>query len=70
MAMANAQVEGNRYIIVGVEDNENTARTVHEVDEKDFSGKPPYQAFLRFWYSVKAILTEYQNLRHADWFHS
>jgi len=46
MAMANAQVEGNRYIIVGVEDNENTARTVREVDEEDFSGQPPYQALV------------------------
>jgi len=61
MAMANAQVEGNRYIIVGVEDNENTARTVHEVDEKDFSGKPPYQALVAEFVEPP-IRIEYQPL--------
>jgi hypothetical protein len=43
IAIANVEVEGSRYIIVGVEHDGSTARKVHGVDEKDFSGKPPYQ---------------------------
>jgi hypothetical protein len=61
LAMANAQVEGNRYIIVGVDDNGTTARTAHEVDEKDFSGKPPYQELVAEFIEPP-IRIEYQPL--------
>ena len=46
IAMANARVDGNRYIIVGVEPDGSMARTVHEIDEHDFSGRPSYQALV------------------------
>ncbi len=61
IAVANAQVEGNRYIIVGVEHDGNAAATGHDVDEKDFSGKPPYQALVAEFIEPP-IRIEYQPL--------
>src|SRR5210317_2206872 len=44
LALANASVEGNRYIVVGVDvDNKGRKRT-HTVLNEDFSGKPSYQS--------------------------
>lgn len=44
LAMANAPVEGPRYIVVGVDFDSRRQRSVHAVDAEDFSGKPSYQA--------------------------
>ena len=44
LALANATVEGNRYIVVGIEfDNKGRKRAL-PIDQEDFSGKPSYQA--------------------------
>jgi len=44
LAIANATVEGNRYIVVGIEfDNKGRKRAL-PIDPEDFSGKPSYQA--------------------------
>ena len=61
IAVANARVDGSRFIIVGVEHDGNAARTVHAVDEKDFSGKPPYQALVAEFVEPP-IRIEYQPL--------
>lgn len=61
IAVANAQVDGSRYIIVGVEHDGHAAKTVHDVDEKDFSGKPPYQALVAEFIEPP-IRIEYQPL--------
>ncbi len=61
IAVANAQVEGNRYIIVGVEHDGNAAATGHDVDEKDFSGKPPHHALVAEFVEPP-IRIEYQPL--------
>ncbi len=44
LAMANAPVEGPRYIVVGVDFNSQRQKKVHAVDAEDFSGKPSYQS--------------------------
>lgn len=44
LALANADVEQNRYIIIGAEVDQNGQRTLHTIDKSDFSGKPPYPA--------------------------
>lgn len=44
ISMANAQVEGRRYIITGVEFDEKGRKRVLGVERNDFSGKPAYQA--------------------------
>lgn len=44
LAMANASVEGPRYIVVGAEIDASGRRHLFAVDRKDFSGKPAYQA--------------------------
>ena len=44
LAMANAPVEGPRYIIVGIELDSRGRKQVHEVDRDDFTGDPSYQA--------------------------
>ncbi len=44
LAMANASVEGTRYIIVGADFDKSGRRTVKKVDSADFTGKPAYQA--------------------------
>jgi len=61
IAVANAEAEGHRYIIVGVEHDRNTARTIHDVDEHDFSGKPPYQELVAEFVEPP-IRIEYQPL--------
>jgi len=44
LAIANASVEGNRHIVVGVDfDNKGRKRAL-PIDPEDFSGKPSYQA--------------------------
>ena len=44
LAMANAGVEGTRYIIVGAEFDKRGRKQIHEIDREDFAGKPSYQA--------------------------
>jgi hypothetical protein len=44
LALANAEAEGARYIIVGADFDSKGRKTVHTIDAEDFSGKPSYQA--------------------------
>ena len=44
VAMANASVEGRRYIITGVKFDAKGRKRVYGVERDDFSGKPAYQA--------------------------
>jgi hypothetical protein len=42
--MANASVEGQRYIVVGVDIDGNGRKQIHGIDRDDFTGDPSYQA--------------------------
>lgn len=44
LALANASVEGNRYIVVGVDIDSKGRKRTHAIDPADFSGKPSYQS--------------------------
>ena len=44
LAMANAAVEGSRYIVTGAEFDERGRKRLLGVDREDFSGKPAYQS--------------------------
>jgi len=44
LAIANAAVDGARYIIVGATFDKRGQKQMREVDRDDFSGKPSYQA--------------------------
>jgi hypothetical protein len=44
LAMANASVNGPRYIVVGAEFDSQARRHFHTIGAEDFSGKPSYQA--------------------------
>ncbi|MDX1509045.1 MAG: ATP-binding protein [Woeseiaceae bacterium] len=44
IAMANASVEGSRYIIIGAEFDSRGRKHMHDIARDDFSGKPSYQA--------------------------
>lgn len=44
LAMANASIVGPRYIVIGTEVDNNNRRRVFPVSDKDFSGKPAYEA--------------------------
>ena len=44
LAIANASVEGSRYIVVGVDFDDKGRKLARSIDSADFSGKPPYQA--------------------------
>jgi len=44
IALANAPVEGQRYIIVGAEIDAKGRKLLREVDREDFAGNPSYQA--------------------------
>ncbi len=44
LAIANASVDGARYIIVGATFDKNGRKHMREIDPDDFSGKPSYQA--------------------------
>lgn len=46
LAMANASVEGNRYIVTGITFNRQNQRQVHSIDRNDFSGRPSYQSLV------------------------
>lgn len=43
LSIANASVEGHRYIVVGVAIDSRDQKTLAPVDKSDFSGKPSYQ---------------------------
>lgn len=63
LAMANADVDGPRYIVIGVDFDSRGLKTVSPVDADDFSGKPSYQSVanefieppLRIRYKPEAI---------------
>jgi len=44
LALANAAVEGPRYIIVGTDFDDRGQKRIHSIDAEDFSGKPSYQS--------------------------
>ena len=44
LALANASVEGSRYIVIGVDFDARGRKQKHGVPEEDFAGKPSYQA--------------------------
>jgi hypothetical protein len=44
LAMANASVEGPRYIITGVEFDAKGRKHLYSIDREDFSGNPDYQS--------------------------
>ena len=44
MALANASVDGPRYIVVGAEFDARGRKRITSLDRDDFSGKPAYQA--------------------------
>ncbi len=44
MAIANASINGKRYIIVGVDIDDKGSRQLFSVDQEDFAGKPAYQS--------------------------
>ena len=44
LALANASVEGNRYIVVGVDIDDRGRKRTHLIQNEDFSGKPSYQS--------------------------
>jgi hypothetical protein len=44
LAMANASVDGGRYIITGAEIDHKGRKRMFSVDKDDFSGKPAYQS--------------------------
>ena len=46
LAMANADVDGNRYIVTGVAFNKNDQKLLKSIDRSDFSGKPSYQSLV------------------------
>jgi hypothetical protein len=46
MAVANASVEGPRYILTGVSIDEKGNKQTRTIDREDFSGKPSYQSLV------------------------
>ena len=46
IALANASVDGPRYIVVGTEIDANGDRKIREVSQDDFNGKPSYQSII------------------------
>ncbi len=44
IAMANASIDGSRYIVVGVQVDDKTTRRLRSVPEGDFAMKPSYQS--------------------------
>ena len=43
LAIANASVDGERYIVVGATIDADGRKQIHDIDPDDFSGKPSYQ---------------------------
>lgn len=44
LALANAAVDGSRYIVVGVDFDAKGRKRTHVIDSDDFAGKPSYQS--------------------------
>jgi len=44
LALANASVEGPRFIVVGAEIDAKGRKSMYPIDSEDFSGKPSYQS--------------------------
>ena len=59
LAMANADVDGTRYIVVGIDIDERGRRTVKDIDSDDFDDNPSYVALARE-YIEPPIHLEYQ----------
>jgi hypothetical protein len=59
LAMANAAVEGPRYIVTGAEIDPRGRKLLHGVAREDFSGRPAYQA-LANEYIEPAVRIRYQ----------
>lgn len=59
MSLANAEVEGRRYIVVGVDFDDKGRKQTNTVDTADFTGTPSYQT-LANEYIEPAIRLRYQ----------
>lgn len=67
LAMANASVEGARYIITGAEIDARGRKHLYSIDREDFSGKPAYQSLandhieppIRIRYQLATVEGEY-----------
>ena len=46
LALANAAVDGQRYIVVGIELDPEGRRRIHAIDRDDFAGRPAYDALV------------------------
>jgi schlafen family protein len=46
LAMANAAISGNRYIVTGINFDQKQERRINAITTDDFSGKPSYQSFV------------------------
>lgn len=46
IALANASIHGNRYIVTGLELDEKGQKRAQTIDREDFSGDPPYQSIV------------------------
>jgi hypothetical protein len=46
LALANASIHGNRYIVTGLSLDEKGQKRAHSIDPDDFSGDPPYQSIV------------------------
>ena len=62
IALANAPVEGARYIVVGLDFDSTGNKQIAPVDRKDFSGKPSYRNLVAE-YIEPMIKVDYQRIR-------
>ena len=59
LSLANAAVEGNRYIVVGLDFDDKGRKQKHPIDRADFTGNPSYQT-LANEYIEPAIRVRYK----------
>ena len=59
LSLANAAVEGNRYIVVGLDFDDKGRKQKHAIDRADFTGNPSYQT-LANEYIEPAIRVRYK----------
>jgi hypothetical protein len=59
ISLANASVEGNRYIVVGLDFDDKGRKQKHAIDRADFTGNPSYQT-LANEYIEPAIRVRYK----------
>ena len=65
IAMANAPVDGSRYIVTGADVDKRGRKSVYGVSRNDFSGKPSYQSLLAE-YVEPPIRLKYQPVNFDD----